>query len=85
MKIPKLKIACNNVPLKESTARDWIDKQAQEIKEAGNKVKQQAAANGGEKVSGSQSKVQKDWMEAFSQFAKLTDLVEQGEMQPNRT
>ena len=53
---PEVKTACNKVPLKERTVKDWIDKQAQEIAEAGNKVKQQAAAHGGEKVSGSPSK-----------------------------
>ena len=72
---PEVETACNNVPLKESTVKDWI-KQAQEIAEAGNKVKQQAAAHGGEKVSGSPSKTKADWMDAFSQFTKLTELVE---------
>ena len=72
---PEVKTACN-IPLKESTVKIGLDKQAQEIAGAGNKVKQQAAAHGGEKLSGSLSKTKADWMDAFSQFTKSIELVE---------
>ena len=67
---------CSYIPLKESTIKEWIDKQGQLIAEAGTATANKAAAQGGEAVHGGPSKVQIDWMEAFERYKKVTETVD---------
>ena len=47
---PEVKAACQNIPLKCATVRDWIQTKAPAIAEEGIKIKEKAASQGGEKV-----------------------------------
>ena len=67
---------CSYIPLKESTIKEWIDKQGPHIAEAGIAAANKAAAQGGEAVHGGPSKVQIDWMEAFERYKKVTETVD---------